>query len=58
MVILFAYCGVLTSLLTVPKFEPTIDTFDDVIKTSDLRITIEADFFVLKQFMVVFIGLL
>lgn len=52
MVILFAYCGVLTSMLTIPKFESIIDTLDQLVEDTNMRMTIEEDTYFAKQFLV------
>ncbi len=40
-VIVFAYTGVLTSLLSVPKLEPTVNTVENLANDGKLRMTIE-----------------
>lgn len=52
MILLMAYSGVLTSLLTINKLEPPIDTLEQLKDSSNLRLTIEEDMFMTKQFMV------
>jgi len=42
-VLIYAYAGVLTSMLTVPKLEPTIDTLDDLAANDAFQITIEKE---------------
>jgi hypothetical protein len=42
-VIIYAYTGVLTSMLTVPKLVPTIDTLDDLAANDAFQITIEKE---------------
>lgn len=52
MTILFAYSGVLTSLLTITKLEPTVDTLEELANAKNLCLTIEKDVLIAKQFMV------
>lgn len=40
-VMVYAYTGVLTAVLSVPKLKPIFNTFEDVIATNRLEITIE-----------------
>lgn len=40
-VIINAYLGVLTSLLTIPKLESTVDTIDQLATNGKLRVTAE-----------------
>ena len=40
-VLVNAYTGVLTSLLAVPKWEPIVQTLDDVAASPHLRLTVE-----------------
>ena len=40
-VLINAYFGVLTSLLTVPKLELIVNTIEEVAKSNVLRVTVE-----------------
>jgi len=40
-VLVNAYSGVLTSLLTVPKLEPIARTLKEVVESNTLRVTVE-----------------
>lgn len=40
-VVINAYFGVLTSLSTIPKLEPTVDTLDQLATNRKLRVTAE-----------------
>ncbi len=51
-VLIFAYSGVLTSLLSVPKLEPTVNTLEDLVKGGQLRITIEKNVHMSREFLV------
>ena len=41
LVLTLAYSDVLTSLLSVPKLEPIVNTLEDLVKGGQLRITLE-----------------
>lgn len=51
-VLINAYAGVLTSLLTVPKLEPIANTVEDIAKSDVLRMTIEDKLGLADIFMV------
>ncbi len=51
-VLVFAYTGVLTSLLSVPKLEPIVNTVDDLAEGGKLRITIEKNTQTSREFLV------
>ncbi len=55
-VLVFAYSGVLTSLLTVPKLEPIVNTVEELIESGKLRITIERNIQISREFLVVAIS--
>lgn len=38
-VIIYAYTGLLTAMLTIPKFEPVINTFEELAASSRFKIT-------------------
>ena len=40
-VIIYAYSGVLTSMWTAPKLEPTVDTLDSLIERDSFCLTAE-----------------
>jgi len=40
-VLINAYSGVLTSLLTVPKLKPIANTMNEVVESNVLRVTLE-----------------
>lgn len=52
MIILFAFSGILTTMLTIPRFESRIDTFDELVEDGRMRLTIEEDVVFAKQFLV------
>ncbi len=54
-VLVNAYSGVLTSLLTVPKLEPIVNTLQELVEREDLGfggVTIEIDSMVTKELLV------
>ena len=51
-VLVFAYTGVLTSLLCVPKLEPIFNTVEDLAEGGKLRITIEKNIQLHREFLV------
>ena len=55
-VLINAYSGVLTSLLTAPRLKPIAQTLKDVAESSELRVTCEKDSFFARIFLVLFIG--
>lgn len=57
-VLVYAYAGVLTSVLAVPKLEPTMETLEQVIERNQSQITIERNSVLTKQFMVDFIHII
>ncbi len=52
-VLVLAYTGVLTSLLTVPKLEPIVTTVDELVDDGKLRITLEKNIQMSREFLVV-----
>lgn len=51
-VVVYAYTGVLTAYLTLPKLEPTVDTFEQLASSRRFRITVEKDTLLANQIMV------
>ncbi len=51
-VLINAYSGVLTSLLTVPKLEPIANTLKEVAESGKLRLTLEKGSGVAKNVLV------
>ena len=51
-VLVNAYSGVLTSFMTVPKFEKTVESLEDLSTCGRLRLTIENNSFVATSFLV------
>jgi len=51
-VLINAYFGVLTSLLTVPKLKPIANTVKDVAESDVLRLTIEKNLEMSEFFLV------
>ena len=54
-VLINAYSGVLTSLLTATKLKPIAKTMKDIAESKDLRLTTEKNFFLQERFLVSFI---
>jgi len=54
-VLINAYSGVLTSLLTATKLNPIAKTMKDIAESKDLRLTTEKNFFLQERFLVSFI---
>lgn len=52
-VVIYAYTGVLTSLLTTVKLEPTVDTFDHVVTNGRYKVTIEKHVVFEEEFLVI-----
>jgi len=52
LVLILAYSGVLTSLLSVPKLEPTVNTLEDLVKGGQLRITLEKNVHMSRELLV------
>lgn len=60
-VIIYAYTGVLTSLLADPRFEPTMESVEELVTRGNFRLTIEKKTILTQDFLVscsVFIYLL
>ena len=55
-VLINAYSGVLTSLLTAPRLKPITQTLKDVAESSELRVTCEKDGYFARIFLVIIIG--
>lgn len=53
-VLVNAYSGVLTSLLTVPKLEPIARTLKEVVESDTLRVTVERASIFAINFLVLF----
>ena len=53
-VIDYAYTGVLTSFMTVPKYEKIVETLEELAKGDRLRLTIEMRSFMTTDVLVVF----
>ena len=51
-VLINAYSGVLTSLLTVPKLQPIAKTLEEVAEKNVLRLTIEKNTYFSEMFLV------
>ena len=43
-VLVYAYTGVLTSLLATPKLEPTVNTWEELAYGGKLRLTTEIEY--------------
>ncbi len=54
-VLINAYFGVMTSLLTVPKLESIVSTVEEVAKSDVLRLTVEKNVFWSDIFLVIYI---
>ncbi len=52
-VLINAYSGVLTSLLTVPKLQPIAKTLEEVAEKNVLRLTIEKNTYFSEMFLVI-----
>ena len=53
-VLINAYSGVLTSLLTAPRLKPIAKTLKDVAESQELRVTCEKDSYI-SRFILVFL---
>lgn len=42
-VMIYAYTGLLTAMLTIPKFEPIINTWEQLAASSRFKVTKEVD---------------
>ena len=51
-VLINAYSGVLTSLLTIPKLNPIANTMKEVTESKELRVTVEKNLPMSKKFLV------
>ena len=51
-VIVNSYSGVLTSLLAIPKLEPTIESVEDLVASEQYKLTIEKDVILTRDFLV------
>lgn len=51
-VLVYAFSGVLTAILSVPKLTPTADSFEQVLTRKDLQVTIERNSLLTQQLMV------
>jgi len=51
-VLINAYSGVLTSLLTAPRLKPIAITLKDVAESQELRVTVEKNHFFPRLFLV------
>lgn len=51
-VIIYAYTGVLTALLSIPKLEKTIETLEELASSSRFKLTIESHSFMTSQLLV------
>lgn len=51
-VIIYAYTGVLTSLLAAPKFEPTVESVEELVTRGNFRLTIEKKVILTLDFLV------
>lgn len=48
----YAYTGVLTAVLAVPKLEPTVDTLEALVEGNQLKVTKEGNCVMYEQIMV------
>ena len=55
-VIVNAYTGVLTSLLSVPKFEPTVVTLDQAVAGGKCCVTMERNSVFMDDYLVNILG--
>lgn len=53
-VLVNAYTGVLTAILTVPILEPTVKTLEELALTQRYRLTVEKKLLMATQIMVMF----
>lgn len=53
-VIINAYAGLLTAFLTVPKLEPTVETFEDLVNRPGWSVTIDRNNDLANKFLVSF----
>ncbi len=51
-VLINGYSGVLTSLLTIPKLNPIVNTMKEVTESKELRVTVEKNLPFSKIFLV------
>jgi len=51
-VLINAYSGVLTSLLTAPRLKPIVQTLKQVAESQELRVTCEKDAYMSRIFLV------
>lgn len=51
-VVVNAYSGLLIAYLTVPLLKPTMDTFEDVVNSNGLKITVELNSDLYFKFLV------
>ena len=53
-VIIYAYSGLLTGLLVTPKFEPIVESIDDLVAGGKFLLTEEKNAFITRDFLVIF----
>ena len=55
-VLVYAYQGVLMSILSVPKLKPTVNTLEELVEQHKLRLTIERSSTLTQLFLVYGLG--
>lgn len=53
-VLVYAYTGVFTSIMAVPKLEPTINSFEELVKSTRFKLTMEKQTEQTGQIMVIY----
>ena len=50
-VLINAYTGVLTAMMTAPKWEPIVESLEDIAQSSHLKLTIEKASFITSELL-------